>query len=183
MFPSLLNMFLSSTYLYKLFPQNRFFGRERMTWWERNDIREVDVVTGCFMLVRREAIKQVGMMDERFFMYAEETDWCYQFKHAGWKVMFAPVGEIIHFSGQSTRQIQGDMLVQQRISILQFIRKHQGNPKYRLACFLVAFSSMIRIPGWAFVAIFNHKKRKDSINKTKAYITCIKKSISMACSY
>ena len=104
MFPSVLNMLLSSTYLYKLFPKNRFFGREQMTWWDRNDVRQVDVVTGCFMLVRREAIEQVGTMDEQFFMYGEETDWCYRFRKKGWKVMFAPIGQIIHFGGQSTAQ-------------------------------------------------------------------------------
>ena len=90
MFPSILNMILSVSYLYKLFPGNRFFGRERMTWWSRDDERLVDVVTGCFMLVRHRAIEDVGIMDERFFMYGEETDWCYRFKQAGWKVMFTP---------------------------------------------------------------------------------------------
>jgi GT2 family glycosyltransferase len=55
MFPSILNMVLSSTYLYKLFPKSKFFGRERMTWWGRNDLRQVDVVTGCFMLVTRSS--------------------------------------------------------------------------------------------------------------------------------
>ena len=48
MFPSVLNMLLSTTYLYKLFPKSRFFGRERMTWWDRSDTRQVDVATGCF---------------------------------------------------------------------------------------------------------------------------------------
>ena len=80
MFPSILNWFLFSTYLYRLFPRDRFFGREQMTWWLRDDSREVEVVTGCFMLVRREAIDDVGMMDDGFFMYAEETDWCYRFQ-------------------------------------------------------------------------------------------------------
>src|ERR1019366_2291980 len=76
MFPSILNWFLFSTYLYRWFPGNRFFGREQMTWWLREDSREVEVVTGCFMLVRRQAMDDVGMMDDGFFMYAEETDWC-----------------------------------------------------------------------------------------------------------
>ena len=88
MFPSILNMLFESSYLYKLFPRSKFFGRERMTWWDRSDVREVDVVTGCFMLVRREAIEQVGIMDERFFVYGEETDWCYRFKRASWKPHF-----------------------------------------------------------------------------------------------
>jgi len=50
--PSIVNMLLSATYLYKLMPRSRFFGREQMTWWNRDDEREVEVVTGCFMLVR-----------------------------------------------------------------------------------------------------------------------------------
>jgi len=183
MFPSILNMLLSTSYLYKLFPKNKFFGRERMTWWSRSDVREVDVVTGCFMLVRREAIKQVGMMDERFFIYGEETDWCYRFKQAGWKVMFAPVGKIIHLGGQSTRQVRGDMLVQQRISILQFIRKHHSCLKYRLACFLVTISLIMRMPVWIFIALFSRRRRKESIAKVKAYMACIKISFSCSSSF
>src|SRR4030067_24291 len=75
MFPSILNMLLSSTYCYKIFPRSKYLGREMMTWWDHGELMEVDVVEGCFMLVRREAIKQVGLMDEQFFMYGEETDW------------------------------------------------------------------------------------------------------------
>ena len=83
MFPSLLNLFLFSTYLYRFFPRSRFFGREQMTWWDRDDAREVDVVTGCYMLVRKRAIEEVGMMDRGLFMYAEETAWCYRFRSKG----------------------------------------------------------------------------------------------------
>ncbi len=110
MFPSTLNMLLLSSYLYKLFPKSKFFGRERMTWWDRNNIREVDVVTGCFMMVRRAAIKQVGMMDEQFFMYGEETDWCYRFKQAGWKILFTPIAEIIHLGEASSRQMKSELV-------------------------------------------------------------------------
>jgi len=181
MYPSLLNMLLSASYLYKLFPKSKFFGRERMTWWDRSNELEVDVVTGCFMLVNRKAIEQVGLMDRCFFMYGEETDWCYRFKRAGWKIIFTPCAEIIHIGGQSTRHVRQEMLIQQRISILQFIRKHKGSLRYRLACFLITLSLIIRIPGWVFIAIFNCKKRKDSLNRVKAYIACIEKSISMTC--
>jgi GT2 family glycosyltransferase len=76
-----------------------------MTWWSRTDSRDVDVVTGCFMLVRKEAIDQVGPMDERFFMYAEETDWCYRFKANGWKNRFTPDAEIIHVGGAGAAKL------------------------------------------------------------------------------
>jgi GT2 family glycosyltransferase len=169
MFPSLLNMLLSSSYLYKLFPKNKFFGREQMTWWNRNDTREVDVVTGCFMLVRQKAIKQVGIMDERFFMYGEETDWCYRFKQAGWKILFTPNAEIIHFGGQSSKQIAPQMTLQLRGSILQFIHKHRSRLEYNLACLLVCFFFAVRIPIWFVRFLFSRQDRKYSWGRMKIY--------------
>ena len=171
MFPSILNMLLSSTYLYKIFPKNRFFGREQMTWWDRSDVREVDVVTGCFMLVRQEAIEQVGMMDEQFFMYGEETDWCYRFWQKGWKVMFAPLGEIIHFGGQSTSQKPVAMIVQLRLSILKFMRKHYSRPAYIFARILIALFFAIRLPVWLAKAFVRPAARNEAAIKIKAYST------------
>ncbi|MDT8301034.1 MAG: glycosyltransferase family 2 protein [Sedimentisphaerales bacterium] len=171
MFPSILNMLLSSTYLYKLFPKNKFFGRERMTWWNRNDIREVDVVTGCFMLVRREAIEQVGLMDERFFMYAEETDWCYHFKKAGWKIIFTPAGEIIHLGGQSSRQKQCKMILQLRGSILLFMKKNKCFLTYTLACLLVALFFFLRVPYWLVRAMFSPNSKRNYILIARTYFT------------
>lgn len=169
MFPSILNMLLSCTYLYKLFPKSRFFGREQMTWWDRTDEREVDVVTGCFMLVRREAIEQVGMMDERFFMYGEETDWCYRFKKKGWKVIFAPVGRIIHFGSQSALQKPAAMIVQLRLSILKFIRKHYHWPAHLIARFLVAVFFAVRLPVWLAMYAFKRGQRNEAAVKMQAY--------------
>jgi len=124
MFPSILNWLIFVTYLYKLFPQSRFFGRERMTWWDRNDTREVDVVTGCFMLVRREAIDQVGAMDEQFLMYAEETDWCYRFMKTGWKNIFYPAAHIIHYGNVSAVKHGADRAVMRDRSDVWFMFKH-----------------------------------------------------------
>jgi len=174
MFPSILNMLLSSTYLYKLFPKNRFFGREQMTWWDRNDVRQVDVVTGCFMLVRREAIEEVGVMDDRFFMYAEETDWCYRFRKKGWTVMFAPVGDIIHFGGQSAAQKPVAMIVQLRLSILKFIRKHYGWSAHLIARFLVALFFAVRLPVWLAIAFIRPAGRGQATVKMKAYSAGVK---------
>lgn len=148
MFPSILNMTLWITYLFKLFPRSRFFGRERMTWWSRDDVREVDVVTGCFMLVRCEALVQVGSMDERFFMYFEETDWCYRFKQAGWKTMFTPCGEIIHLGGFSSKQIKSRMVKQWHRSMLLFYKKHKSLVAYVSAWVLITLFFLTRVPYW-----------------------------------
>ncbi len=173
MFPSILNMLLSSTYLYKLFPKNKFFGRERMTWWDRNDIREVDVVTGCFMLVRQNAIKEVGSMDEQFFMYGEETDWCYRFKQAGWKILFAPCAEIIHLGGQSAQKMATFMVVQIRKSILRFMKKHHGPIIYRIACVLTVIFLAVRLPIWSVIALFQRAQNGEAAIKKRAYFSSI----------
>ena len=159
MYPSALNMLLAATYLYKLWPRSRFFGRERMTWWGRDDIRDVDVVTGCFMLVRREAIRQIGVMDEAFFMYGEETDWCYRFKRAGWSIMFAPCAEIIHLGGASARANASKMRLQLSGSILYFMKKHRAYWEYLLGCVLTALFFVLRIPVWLVKGCIDGKER------------------------
>jgi len=167
-FPSLLNLFLAATYLYKMFPRSHFFGRERMIWWTRDDVRPVDVVTGCFMLVRREAIQQVGRMDEQFFMYAEEADWCYRFRMAGWQNVFYPEAEIIHLGGQSSGRVRVAMTVQLRKAILQFIRKHNGYWSYAVGRSLVLMFYTVRIPFWLVLAI-RPKIRGRALDMTRAY--------------
>jgi GT2 family glycosyltransferase len=169
MFPSLLNMLLSVSYVYKLFPRNRFFGRERMTWWDRDDAREVDVVTGCFMLVRREAIEQVGVMDEEFFMYGEETDWCYRFRREGWKVSFVPLADIVHLGGASSRQVAQRMTLQLSSSILYFLRKHRGRARYVLGCALTAFFFLVRIPVWLVKGCISRSDRLHAWRVARTY--------------
>jgi GT2 family glycosyltransferase len=169
MFPSVLNMFLSSTYLYKLFPKSRFFGREQMTWWDRDDAREVDVVTGCFMLVRKDAIENVGLMDEDYFMYGEETDWCFRFKKNGWKNMFTPVGQIIHYGGQSTSQVKAEMILQLRGSILLFIKKNKGILSHIFARVFVALFFFLRIPYWLLKGIIRKGIWHESIRTVSVY--------------
>jgi len=177
MFPSVLNMVLSTSYLYKLFPQSQFFGREQMTWWDRNDVRQVDVATGCFMLVRREAIEKVGLMDERFFVYGEETDWCYRFKKAGWRILFTPDAQIIHLGGQSSKQAAPAMTLQLRGSVLQFMRKHYSRTEYNIACILVWLFFAIRVPGWFIKYIFTRTQKDYCRMRLLTYLTGMKRLI------
>ena len=177
MFPSILNMILSTTYLYKLFHRSCFFGRERMTWWDKDNVREVDVVTGCFMLVRRQAVDHVGLMDERFFVYGEETDWCYRFKQAGWKVMFTPCAEIIHVGGGSSKQMKPEMVLQLRASILFFFKKHRGRLAYRLACLLVASFFFFRTFFWLVSAVFSGSTRRSCLATANTYAAGASKAI------
>jgi GT2 family glycosyltransferase len=146
-YPSVANLSLSAFGLAKLFRHNKVLGREWMLWWKRDTEREVDVVSGMFMLVRHEAIDQVGLLDEHFFMYCEEVDWCYRFAKAGWKVLFWPGAQVIHVGGgsHSSSQIPVKMFVQQKKSLLMFLKKHRGIFIYLLANLIVAISSGLRV--------------------------------------
>ncbi len=169
MYPSVLNVFLDVTSLSKVAPRSRFFGRARMTWWKRDNVREVEVVTGCFMLVRREAVDRVGVMDDSFFMYGEETDWCYRFRKAGWKVLFAPCGEIIHLGGASSRRAAGEMNLQLKAGVLQFMHKHATRMQYVSACLLMGLFLILRIPFWFVRGIVCNRDRRRSWSHVVAY--------------
>ena len=177
MFPSLLNLFLSTTYLYKVFPRHQFFGRERMTWWDRQDVREVEVVTGCFMLIRTEVIDQVGLMDERFFVYGEETDLCWRIKNAGWKILYSPIAEIIHLGGGSSQQMRPQMLMQLIASVLLFFRKNRIFVSYIMACILMSLFFVIRLPYWLFRAAVSSKTRKSDLLTAWYYAVASSKSL------
>ncbi|MBT9170697.1 MAG: N-acetylglucosaminyl-diphospho-decaprenol L-rhamnosyltransferase [Actinobacteria bacterium] len=101
-FPSLTTQFLESTYLFRVFPQSRFFGQHFMTYWDHGQEKKVDWVSGAALMVRGEAIEKTGLLDEGFFMYSEEVDWCYRIKRAGYEVVYFPQAEIIHYDARSS---------------------------------------------------------------------------------
>src|SRR3990172_2328036 len=82
--------------LSRLFPRSPRFGRYNMTFLDPDRTAEVDSVVGAFMLVRGEAIEQVGLLDEAFWMYGEDLDWAYRIKHCGWKVLYYPAVTVLH---------------------------------------------------------------------------------------
>ncbi len=168
--PAVVNMFLSATYLNKLFPRSRFFGRERMGWWDLDEVREVEAVCGCFLLARREAINQVGVMDERYFVYGDDADWCHRFRKAGWKVMFTPEPQIIHYHGATTKQMAREFRWQLVGSTLIFMRLHRSRVSFLASCFLSGFSLALRTPYWLSKGLFFRKDRSSAIFNAGTYL-------------
>jgi len=169
LFPSALSLLIAALYLNRLWPRNRFCGRERMTWWDGLDARAVDVVAGCFILVRREAIERVGVLDETYFMYGEEADWCYRFQKAGWKVLYTPIAQIVHLGGVSSAQVKGPMCLQLRASILLFLRKHEGLASYIPACAFVSLFFLLRLPLWLAKAVLSGGANSESRENVRTY--------------
>ena len=90
--------------LSRLFPRSERFGRYNLTYLPPDVTTEVDSVVGAFMLIRGEALNQVGLLDEQFFMYAEDLDLCYRIKQQGWQVWYNAGVTVLHYKGQSSRQ-------------------------------------------------------------------------------
>jgi N-acetylglucosaminyl-diphospho-decaprenol L-rhamnosyltransferase len=88
----------------KLFPRSRRFGRYNMTFVDPDVPLEVDAVCGACILLRREVVEQIGLLDERFFMYAEDLDWCLRAKEAGWSVRYEPSIVVEHQHGAASRK-------------------------------------------------------------------------------
>ena len=109
----------------------------------------IDHPLGAAMLVRRAAVRDVGLMDTRFFMYCEEIDWAMRFHQAGWQIFCVPAAEIVHYGGQSTGQIRAASLVNLWHSRHLLYRRHYPPLKNRLASWLVrlAMSYRARQPG------------------------------------
>jgi GT2 family glycosyltransferase len=120
-FPSLATELLNKSLLRWFFPE-KFPGKEM----DYPAPVEVDSVIGACMLVRREAVEQVGLLDEGFFLFLEETDWCYRIKKAGWKIYHIPQAEIFHFQGKSAEAEKGKARIEYYRSRYYYFRKNNG---------------------------------------------------------
>lgn len=128
-FPTPWNIFLNRTGLNKLFPQTKMV--DDMAW-DHASVRDCDWVPGCYYLVRKEVIDQVGLFDPRYFLYYEEVDHCFATKAAGWQVTYYPDTPVIHIGGESAKTDNKISKVGRQVSALQiesellYFRKNLG---------------------------------------------------------
>ncbi len=112
-------------YLDDLFPRASY----PMHKWDDETPRQVDAIKGASLMLRRQALEQVGLLDKIYFMYTEEVDICYRLSQAGWEVWYEPRAVVTHFGGASSRQMSEEMYLQLYRSKLQFYRKFGGEAR------------------------------------------------------
>jgi N-acetylglucosaminyl-diphospho-decaprenol L-rhamnosyltransferase len=125
-FPSVWRIATEYLFLRKLAPRSRALNAFYAGGFEHDEPREAEFLMGSALLVRPEAVEAVGGFDERYFMFSEETDWCYRFREAGWKVWFYPGAEAVHVGGATTTQNWGPMFREQVRGHLRFLADHRG---------------------------------------------------------
>jgi N-acetylglucosaminyl-diphospho-decaprenol L-rhamnosyltransferase len=129
-FPTLAQVFLDFFPLYWRLLESRLNGRYPRRLYARGEPFAVDHPLGAAMMVRREAIAQVGLLDEGFRIYVEEIDWCMRIKRGGWEVYCVPRADVIHHEAQSTRQVRPQMIVALWRSRFYLFEKHYS-PAFR----------------------------------------------------
>ena len=143
-FPSVWRLATEYLFLRKLAPRSRALNAFYGAGFEHDEVGEAEFLMGSVLLVRREAADTVGLFDEDFFMFSEETDWLYRFRQAGWKVLFTPEAEFVHVGGATTRQNWGPMFREQIRGHLRFLAKHRGPKEAERARRLLLASLRLR---------------------------------------
>lgn len=124
-FPTLATAFFESTWLQKLAPRNvleRYYVRDKPD----DETQEVDWVVGAALMTRAAVLQHVGGLDENYFMYSEELDWCRRAKDNGWRVAYLPTAQVVHHGGQSSEQVAANRHIYFQASKVRYFKKHHG---------------------------------------------------------
>ena len=180
-FPSLSITLTNYLQLQRFFPKNKFFGREHMTYWNYDEIKEIDWITGCSLMIRKKAMDDVGYLDENYFMYSEECDLSYRMKQNNWQTVFFPDSALIHYGGQSSSNQQNQNVHAKTItnylfnSKYYFFLKHYGRgQEFLLRVLDLMYYSLVLFKN---KIMFTKQNRKDKIALARnALLTALKKS-------
>ncbi|MBF6650739.1 glycosyltransferase family 2 protein [Methylobacter sp. BlB1] len=155
----------------RIFPDWQIFSGFEVPYSSYDKYMEAEVLSGCFCVARKKAVDEVGGMDERFFFYAEDIDWCKRFRDAGWKLMFVPEATATHFGGGSTANAPFRYSIEILRATLKYWRKHHGIAG-QIICYLLILShhgsrlmirSMKRSLGLGRSVASKHKFKEDVI--------------------
>ncbi len=150
-FMSVWSLFAQAIGLTTLFRDNPLTNPEGYGGWARDSVRKVDIVSGCFLLIRRELWEGLGGFDERFFMYAEEADLCYRAKQLGAAPLFTPDAAIVHYGGASerVRSAKTSRLLAAKVT---FLRKHWSKRRSLVGIRLLELAVLIRTVGYSVLS-------------------------------
>lgn len=179
-FPSVWNMFCRALALDVLFPGNKMFSGYSLAYRAQEGTRSVDILFGCFWLVRRAALTEVGLLDEDFFMYSEDMDWCRRFWAHRWPVVFVPSCEAIHYGGGSSSNSPIRFAIERQKADLLYWRKHHS--RLATACYFLisCLHLLLRVAACPIAACFQKSARQNWKNKSKSSLQCLKWLVTAA---
>lgn len=159
-FPSPWNSLCYFLHLDKLFPKSEKFGGYNATYIGEDEESVIECLVGAFMMVKKEAIEQVGMLDDTFFMYGEDIDWCYRIREAGWENYYYPKVAITHYKGESSKKQSVRMIGEFHKSMIIFYDKHYKNKHNFLVNSLVYLGVYSK---WGLTLLINSFKKEKKV--------------------
>ena len=149
--PTPLTAFYKMFGLSSLFPKSKRFSKYHLGYLDENEIHEVEILAGAFMLIRKKVLDEIGLLDETFFMYGEDIDLSYRIVKAGYKNYYFPKTRIIHYKGESTKKSSVNYVLVFYNAMVIFARKHFTGNRARALAQLINIAIYFR----AFVAILS----------------------------
>jgi GT2 family glycosyltransferase len=177
-FPGVWNMFCRALALDSFFPRSRWLSGFLLSHWPQDCLRQVDMLTGCFWLVRRQALAQVGLLDERFFMYGEDMDWCKRFWLKGWQLIFIPSAVAIHYGGASSSNAPVRFYIERHRADLQYWEKHHSRPAVFCFFLICCLHLVLRALGYSLAFVIKSRERATCGSKVKRSVACLKWMLS-----
>jgi len=140
--------------------------------WDRTS--EVDVLNGWFLMIRRDALDKVGLLDERFFMYGEDLDWSYRFFQAGWKRVYFAGAHAVHYGGGSSSLQPTRFYLEMMRANLQFWRKYHSSGAALAYAGAVVVHEAVRLIAYSIEFVFSRRRRLDSGFKIRRSLACLR---------
>ena len=157
--------------LWRLFHLDRFlpYAEYPKKKWETDQGKEVDVLIGACLLLRKDILDQVGFLDEDYFMYSEEVDLCYRIQSAGWQLFWVPQADVVHFGGQSTQQVPTEMFLNLYHSKIKYFRKHYGWTAAQIYKLILRLAALSRLTLAPFVIFERSSRRRKHLTLVDRY--------------
>lgn len=171
--PTLWNVFCSTFALNKVLKYFRIYEGSFMDQSEHDRIKEVEVLSGCFWFSRKKAVDEIGLLDERFFMYAEDIDWCLRFHESSWKIIYYPDAEAVHYGGASSGNAPIRFYVEMQKAIFQYWRKHYSTGANTIFTIIFIVHQLIRISTRLPLIFVPTRKQKEYSYKVRRSIASL----------
>jgi GT2 family glycosyltransferase len=172
-FPTVVGWLWRALALDDMFKHSQRFGAYLMTYFQYDRTIDVDILTGWFWILRRQAIDEVGLLDEGFFMYGEDMDWCKRFKNAGWRTVFYSDAAAFHHCGASSSKAPSRLYVEKTRAGLKYCRRHHSRFALIGFWFVASLHELVRIAGYSVVLVFS-PARSDSTLKIQRSVACLR---------
>jgi GT2 family glycosyltransferase len=172
--PTLWNQLCRALGLDTLTKHSRLFGGYLMKDFKHDELRDVDIINGCFWMVRREALNDVGMMDPQFWMYADDLDWCQRFRLRGWRIVFSPDAEALHFGGGSSDHSPLHCYIEMQRADLQYWEKYHGATSYYCFLFILWVGHSLRACAYLCLYATHASHRTPASQKVEKHLACVR---------